>query len=327
MSEFYKLFHIRKDLDNRIVPLCPVLDAEGKWHAWLRIGKDLKEISIIKPIEDTYFAKKLDSEQDVYFDFMNFMYQRGTREDVYPILGCIRNDVYNLAACFQKIELFHKLKHEQNIEINRFVITEIEYIFSVCRSLFDLFQFIAKKYWAGIKLFDSTIKKRDLNDSFAGMALKGEEIRTADELQKKFGLPLPWANLYIQEADFFKKIRKYRDSIHHQGLTPNIIFHAPEGFAISSTYKPFACFNIWKKETFLRNNLAPVKPIIAFVVKETLGAMDRYINMLSRIIKFPEEIAPGYRLFMRSYHIHKLTELEDYIENNPWYEVLPKVTQ
>lgn len=322
MGKFDTLFHIRKDLNNRIVPLCPVLDAGGKWHTWLNRGRDLQEISIIKPVESTYFAQKQDSEQDVYFDFMNFMYQRGTREDVYSILEYIRNDMYNLAACFQKIELYHKLKYEQGVDINRFVITEIEYIFSVCRSLFDLFQLVSKKYWDGIKLFDSTVKKRELKNSFAGMALRGEEIRTNDELQRGFGLPPLWANFYVQEADFFKKIRKYRDSIHHQGLTPDIIFHVPEGFAISSNYKPFACFNIWKKETFLRNKLAPIKPIIAFVVKETLSAMNRYVRMLSHIIKFPEEIAPGYLLFMRSYHIHRLTELEDYIENNPWYSIL-----
>lgn len=319
MSKFDKLFHLTKDLNNRIVPLCPVLDSEGKFHVWIERGSDLLEMKIIKPIESDYFGQKADTEQDIYFDFLNFMYQRCTREDVFPMLEAITNDMHNLAACFQKIELFHKLKYERDIEVNRFIVTEIEYIFSVCRSLFDLFQFIAKKYWDGIVLIDSTIKKRSLKDSFAEMALKGEAIRTADELQRRFGLPLPWANFYIQEADFFKKIRKYRNNVHHRGLTPKIIFHTSKGFAIHADYEPFTYFNVWKKETFMPNDLAPIKPIIAFVVKETFGAMNRYINMLARIIKFPEEIAPGYFLFMRGYHIHKLAELEDYIENNQWY--------
>lgn len=324
MSKFDKLFHLTKDLNNRIVPLFPVLDSEGKFHVWIERKDDLMEIKIIKPVESDYFGQKADSKQDIYFDFLNFMYQRCTQEETYPMLEAITNDMHNLASCFQKIEVFHKLRYEQNTDINRFVITEIEYIFSVCRSLFDLFQLIAKKYWNGIKLLDSTIKKRELKDSFAEMVLNGEKVRTADELQRRFGLPPPWANFYVQEVDFFKKIRKYRDDIHHRGLTPRIIFHVPKGFAIEASYEPFACFNAWKKETFLPNDLAPIKPIIAFVVKETLGAMNRYINMLARIIKFPEEIAPGYFLFMRGYHIHKLAELEDYIENNQWYPEYPK---
>jgi hypothetical protein len=319
MSKYDKLFHLRKDLQNRIVPICPVLDSEGKFHVWIDRNNDFQEINIIKPVESDYFGQKADSPQDVYFEFMNFMYQRGTREDVYPILAAISNDMHNLAACFRKVELFHTLKYEQSVDVSRFVITEIEYIFSTCRSLFDLFQLVAKKYWNGIQLFDTTVQKRDLKDSFAEMALSGEMIRTKEELQKRFGLPDVWANFYVQESDFFKKIRKYRDSIHHKGLTPAIIFQTPNGFAIQADYQPFACFNVWKKETFLPNNLAPIKPVIAFVVKESFNAMNRYVNMLSHIIKFPPEIAPGYLLLMRGHHIHKLAELEDYIENNPWY--------
>ncbi len=319
MSKFDKLFHIRKDIKNRIVPLCPVLDSEGKWHIWLDRGDDFQEMKIIKPVESDYFGQKADSEQDIYFEFMNFMYQRATIQDVFPTLQAITSDMHNLGACFQKIELFHRLKHEQNIDINRFVVMEIEYIFSVCRSLFDLFQLVAKKYWNNIKLLDPNIKKKQLKDSFSEMVLKGEEIKTSESLQKSFGLPPIWANFYVNEAEFFKKIRKFRDDINHRGLTPSTIFHVNKGFAIQADYKSFADFNIWKKETFLPNNLAPIKPIIAHVVGETFGAMNRFVIMLSQTIKFPEDIAPGYFLFMRGHHIHKLSKLEDYIENDAWY--------
>lgn len=321
MTKFDKLFHIRKDIKNRIVPLCPVLDAEGKWHVWLDRGTDFQEIKIIKPVESDYFAQKADSREDVFFEFLNFMYQRGTREDVYPILQAITSDMHNLSACLAKLELFHRLKNEQQLDIHRFVVIEIEYIFGVCRSLFDLFQLIAKKYWDGIQLFEYNHRKRELKNSFRNMVLKGEAetIKSSEEIQTQFGLPPQWADFYIKEADFFKKIRKYRDDIHHRGLTPNIIFHTAKGFAIQADYEPFACFNIWKSETFQPNNLAPIKPIIAFVIKETFAAMNRYVQMLAEIIKFPEEITPGYYLFMRGHHIYKLTELKDYIENNVWY--------
>ncbi|MBU4467300.1 MAG: hypothetical protein KKC39_00955 [Candidatus Omnitrophica bacterium] len=319
MSKLDKLFHIRKDISNRTIPSLPVLDAEGKWHIWLDRGDDLQEIKVVKPVESDYFAQKVDSKDDVFFDFLNFMYQKGTRSDVYPILQAIKDDMHNLSSCFVKLELFHRLKEEQQVDISRFAVTEIEYIFSVCRSLFDLFQIITKKYWNGIKLFEYKYPKRELKDSFGDMALKGEEIRSSMEIQSKFGLPSQWADFYVGEADFFKKIRKYRDNIHHRGLITDFIFHTPKGFAIRADYGPFACFNVWKAESFQQNNLAPIKPVIAFVVKETFAAMNRYVQMLAKIIQFPEEIAPGYYVFLRGYHINKLAKLEDYIENNVWY--------
>lgn len=319
MSKFDKLFYLRKDINNRIVPVLSALDVEGKWHVWLDQGNDFLEIKPIKPVESLYFAQKIDSEKDVFFEFLNYLYQRGTREDTYPILKDITNDMYNLSACLQKLELFHRLEKEQEMDVRRFVTTEIEYVFGVCRSLFDLFQLVAKKYWDGIVLFNTNHRKRELKDSFGDMVLKGGVARSSKELQDKFGLPSQWADFYVREADFFKKIRKYRDDIHHRGLTTDMIFHTPKGFAIQATYESFAGFNVWKSETFFPNNLAPIKPIIAFVIKETFSAMNRYIQMLAKIIKFPEEIAPGYFLFMRGYHIHKLVELEYCIENNPWY--------
>ena len=297
MTKFDKLFHIRKDISNRIVPVLPVLDSEGKWHVWLDRGIDLQEIRVIKPVESDYFAQKADSKEDVFFEFINFMYQRGTRDDVYPILRAIKDDMHNLASCFAKLEFFHKLKEEQKLDVSRFVVTEIEYIFGVCRSLFDLFQIITKKYWNGIKLFEYKHPKRELKDSFGDMVLKGEEIRNSEEIQNKFGLPPQWADFYVSEADFFKKIRKYRDDIHHRGLITDFIFNTSKGFAIQADYGPFACFNVWNKDTFLQNNLAPIKPIIAFIVKETFEAMNRYVQMLAKIIRFPEEIAPGYYIF------------------------------
>ena len=48
--------------------------------------------------------------------------------------------------------------------------------------------------------------------------------------------------------------------------------------------------------------------------------MDRFVEMLSRKIELPREIAPDYRLFLRGRNIHKLSGLEKAIEDNVWYD-------
>ena len=47
--------------------------------------------------------------------------------------------------------------------------------------------------------------------------------------------------------------------------------------------------------------------------------MNRFVDMLSKEIILPEEMAPGYRLFLRGKHLHKLNELQESIEHDVWY--------
>jgi hypothetical protein len=49
------------------------------------------------------------------------------------------------------------------------VTTEVEYFFSVCRSVFHLLQEIIARLWANIKLNDASIKKKSLKFSFNDM--------------------------------------------------------------------------------------------------------------------------------------------------------------
>ena len=101
-------------------------------------------------------------------------------------------------------------------------------------------------------------------------------------------------------------------------LSRNILFVTEKGFAINANYEPFKAFNIWDKKTFLQNDLAPLRPIIAFVIKQTLSSMNRFVGVLSKEIKFPEDIAPGYRVFLRGPHICRLVRLNDYIKDRVW---------
>jgi len=113
----------------------------------------------------------------VYFEFINFIHQKAVDPSIFKIVESIDDDIYNLSACLSKLELFYNLRNQGGVYIQRYITTEIEYIFGVCRSLFDLFQKTAKNYWNSITLVNQSIVKKELADSFADMSLKDDFIR------------------------------------------------------------------------------------------------------------------------------------------------------
>jgi len=316
-NEFDKLFHIRKDRDdNRIIPICPALDDTGKFHMWAPGNGKVIEYKG-EPVEQTYFAKEPHSECDFCFKFLNCMYQRATSWDIMRLLDAIGNDIYNLSTCLAKIELYHKVRNDKDIEIHRFVETEVEYIFAVCRSLYDLLQKIARNLWRNSKSFKHS--KKELNYSFAKMVLKGENLLTKEELQQNYALTPIFAEFYVKEAPFFKMLRDYRNNIQHNGLSPDYIYKTENGFAVHANSKPFSSFNVWDKNTFLPNNLAPLNPILGYVIRSTLSAMNDFVDIMKKENVLPDEIAPAYLLFMKGYYTDKLSKLSEMIHKNVWY--------
>jgi hypothetical protein len=123
-----------------------------------------------------------------------------------------------------------------------------------------------------------------------------------------------------------RRITPFREELYSGNVLLDIdmLYSTDKGFAVKPEYEPFASFGVWKEETFQtafleRIKVAPIKPIVAFAIKETLGAMDRFVEMLSIRRSLPEEIAPGYHLFLRGRQIHQLNELEYAIEDDVWY--------
>jgi hypothetical protein len=318
IENFSDLFHLRKDLGGRIIPSIPVLGDDGRFHLWVHQGTRLLEMPIGEPVESSYFAKAKASEADYFLEVLDFVYQRAVNFDVFAFMGNIENDVYNLAASLSKLELCYR-SNEETVSRQRYITTEIEYIAYACRSLYDNFQRLVKNHWDSTRLLDGSITKRELKDSFAAMALNDEKPRDPSWLCKQYGLPIQWAEYYANEASFFSLLRKFRNDIDHLGVTPENVFMTEKGIAISANTKPFKDFKIWNESTFLPNNLAPLLPILSFIIKSSLEAMDRFTRLIKGIIVFPEDIAPGYRVFLRSPHSRHLEMLERYINTDVWY--------
>ncbi len=293
---------------------------KGEWQIWLALPTGLRCIKG-EPTEANYFARTRQKDTDVYMDFLNFMAQRACWADAMKFIDGIQNDIHNLGASLGKLELFyHSSKTNPNLDATRFVSTEIEYIFGVCRSLFDLLQEVVATLWHRIELNDKSIKKCQLPESFRRMVLKNEQLMTVNEIQTKFHVPTELASFYHRNGPFFKILRQYRDNAMHRGADFRFVFVTKKGFAISADIEPFASFGVWNEKHMLPNRLASLRPAIAHVITETFRACEDFTQTIQRIISFPPDIVPGFKLFLRGYHNRQLLEMKDVLKNCSWWE-------
>ncbi|RPJ56684.1 MAG: hypothetical protein EHM12_10030, partial [Dehalococcoidia bacterium] len=305
-QELKKIFYIEDINQNRVFPMLPAYDDDAKFHYWIEKNGIITEL-LAEPILGDYFSKIKQSENDYYFEFLDFFYQKLLIPDLEHIINSISNDIHNLSASLDQIDLFYKLSlldeykkdYQKFVLLKRYIITEIEYIFISCRSMYDLLQKIIRATWKRIKFIDTTSKKRELPTSFRECVISNEKLLSKDEITKKYLLSDKLSEYYVSEGQVFKKIRDFRVKIEHDGLTPDKIFISDNGFSIYSEYKSFKEFNIWKEETFLPNNLAPLKPILAYVIYSTINAMNKFVNAIEKEIIFMKKVAPEYKLFMR----------------------------
>ena len=232
-AEAAKLFHVRQDFGRRVLPLCPAFDDARKLHYWIPSENNtLMELPVSRVAEGDYFAKQPDSADDFFFFFLHFCYQHVLDYAPAPFLSAIVDDVLNLSASLAKLEFLHANRNE-TFRLSRPVITEMEYIFSTCRSLYDLLQKVAAALWA-------KVSGKDLPDSFNSMVYHGESLRSPEDLCSKYGLTAPLANFYHTEAPAFRQIRDLRVKIEHHGLAMQTIFAMNEGFGVSSSFGPLA---------------------------------------------------------------------------------------
>lgn len=295
----------------------------GQWQMWFPLSSGLTMLKG-EPAEADYFAKSPEKDTDIYLDFLNFMTQRACWADVMKTIDGIRCDVHNLGASLGKLDLFYQASRDRRLEVTRFVSTEIEYVFCVCRSLFDLLQEIIAALWKRVKLLDETVKKKQLPNSFRKMVLKDEKLLSVADIEEQWHVSQALAEFYHRHGPFFELLRNYRDAVVHSGRDLRAIFVTERGFAVSADFQPFASFGVWSDQNMLPNRLASLRPVVAYVITETLRACEDFVQSISREIYFPPEIAPGFKLFLRGFHNRHLIEMKSVLSECRWWDAEPK---
>lgn len=305
-------------VDGRFIPSLSYKNNEGKWILWMPVNDKLTML-YANPAESEYISQKPDNENDVLLNFYNFFLKHISYPDIYPKIVSIRDDFHNLCTVIAKIDTYHNLKVNKSMRIHRFASTELEYLFIVCRSLFDLLQEIISGVWSKITLFDDQIHKKTLPKSFREMVMKNNEMLSQDEIQERYNIPEPMAKYYFEAAPFFLILRQYRDKVVHSGKAVDIVFELENGFAVDKNSEPFSSFNVWKESDFFNDNLASLRPVIHHMITQTLKSCDDFVNVISSIIKFPPSLIPNHNIYTRGYNTSAYIKLIKTIEDQRWW--------
>ena len=295
---------------------------EKEWHMWLVTPDGLIPLKG-EPVEADYFGRERQSDRDACVAFLDFMAQRACWIDALHAIGGLSCDIHNLGASLAKVDLFYEASKDRKTEVARFVSTEIEYIFGVCRSIFDLLQKTIARLWNRVTPTDKALQKKNLPESFRAMVMRDRTRMSVDEIIDRWSIPRQLAEYYFKQGPFFELLRSYRDKIAHHGQDLRFLFVTERGFAISADTEPFATLNVWNDEHMLPNRLASLRPVLAHIITETLRACEEFTDVMQRFVVFPPPIAPGFTLFLRGHHMRELLQMQSILENCLWWDQDP----
>lgn len=312
-------------IGTRRVNLMPWWDG-ATWHLWTPGPAGLINLRPVDAYFADYVGKEAASENDVVIPFVEVMWQHLSWSDVCPRISAISADFHNLGTSVEKLSLYFEHRESAGVSVSEFVKTELEYLFILSRSVFDLLQEVVAWIWGNaVQLHDPTMEKlrkqNKVPTTFSKMVLSSEQVRSADDLQNKYAISLQLAQAYVEIAPFFVGVRRFRDQIVHLGKDPRMLFSTERGFCILKSAYGFGELPFWRPEHEENQNLLSLLPLLAHVVLGTIQSCNALVAALVAGLQLPPPIAPGHRVFVRGPHNKALIWLMDVAVGNasPWW--------
>ena len=298
-----------------------LIDEDNSIKWWYKSNNDYILMKRCLISDGFYFSLNKKDSNDTYIKYIDFIYQK-TPFFSSKISNKILSDIMNLLISLAKIDFFDKLDNSYNLNPSDFLLTEIEYILIVCRSLFDLLQeFINfslsrfKYTYDGGKTFKTI---NNLPQSFFYLSNHDSEY-----LLKKYKLPPFMPAFYDKYRVFFKYLRDMRDDIIHYGkadLNGKIYKLDDKGF-VFSTRENINFTNFAKDFNLLDENksktTSPILPVLAYIIFVSIEALSEFIKILENgnfFQQFPN-LAPNYKVYYRSEYSKYYNCLQNIITN------------
>ena len=326
LRELAKIPYLVVDgMGDRDLSLAPLWDG-AEWHAW--VPRPDGTLFPVKPRdvgEGIYLAREEARADDIYFPFASFVWQRASWAEVRHWYRAIIEDVHQLAASIAKIDFFWAMRERApggGLGIRRFVSSELEYLLTVCRSVFDELQEVVGAIWGRVRLLDQEQQRRkgQLRSSFADMVIVNGELMTAEQIAERRRIPPPLAAAYASAGSFLVLLRGLRDGIIHHGKDAPVVGAAERGFVVLKNEKAFASLPIWNDEHSLNEHAVSLRPALAYVAVTTLHTCNTFADILGQLFEFPRDLAPDHRLFIRSVHGGALIAAQDILQGaSPWW--------
>lgn len=323
ITDIEKVSYIKLDsFDGRVIPMQPCYLGESNWEAWVSTEVGLLPMKIVDVADACYFSKEPARTTDINLSFISLIMKRAYYKDLVHFENGILEDINNLSASVSKINFFHDIWRIDNEKISRrFVTTEMEYIFKVCKSLFDLLQEVIMKIWSRFKYNDINLKTKKLKPTFSKMVFAKNKLSTAEEIAERYIIPIQLAKFYQRNGVFFSWLRSYRDKISHGGNSIQSLYIMDDGFAISTKTSPFKDLHIWEGADLKPNGLGSVRSVVSYSILKTLHALEDFSSVIQSIMQLPPDIAPEHEVYIRGDNLNILMELHKYCEGEAWVKI------
>tara|TARA_B100001939_G_scaffold90836_1_gene77819 strand:- start:165 stop:1145 length:981 start_codon:yes stop_codon:yes gene_type:complete len=310
----------KEEIKTRAAPSLSFYD-KGQWHVWLHDpNKGCLKIHIKDVIEFGYFGSTSAGESHLSLPFLDFVVQRAITKETSRYIPGITSDLQNFGATLAKLRILHFYGLSTGKNVTRPVVTEIEYLFGLARSFFDLLQETIAGIWSTVRFRDPNLKKKNLKKSFSDIVLFDNKLLTAAEIAERHYLPMRLAEFYAKQAPFYQRIKAYRESVYHFGASPELIFQTEKGFAVKSDQPPFAALISWPFDHALPNDLNSLHFAFAKIIDCTIQACNDMAAAFLETIQFPPPIAPGFDYYLAGRHISEISSIENSIHKSPWPE-------
>jgi hypothetical protein len=267
-----------------------------------------------------YFGRvPYDSVTDLEFPIATLISQYLSFPDATEISAALENDANHLAAVIEKYRIVSHLRTIPGIAATTLIATELEYLLFLSRSMYDLVQELAKRLGNRIVRLDNSVAKvvKNLPPSFRKVALEDTRLRSAAEIQERFGLPPQLAQFYAAEAPLFAEIRALRDSIGHRGKELPHTFPIAKGFGVDHRARPWSAFPLWSSSPIIEERFGSLRALFAFLAHHVIGVTTRFAEAFSMAVQLPPAISHDVKVFLRSPFGRHLVALPQIIAD-PW---------
>lgn len=269
------------------------------------------EMQVVRPAEMFYFGSEPASTNDTKFDFLTFIAQQASFPPVKKAVGGLMDDIFNLTASIAKIKHLHTSRAVLGEGVSRMAVTEVEYLIFLCRGIFDFLQEVISRLWEDVTFSNFSQQKRSLKDrqTFSKVVVYNGAEASFEQIKERTSMPDRLVAWYCRHTRFFMSLRAFRDNLVHCGTPIQTLLVMEDGFAIQERMTAFKDMDVWFDEERGANNIVPLMPALAMIVYNTLAACEDLSLTMRECIKFPDDLAPGMSLYMRSYFNETFMEM------------------
>lgn len=126
----------------------------GRWCIWIPGPNGMIELHPTQAYHADYVAHSAAGPNDIVIPFVDLMWQRASWPEICPLISAISADFHNFGTSVEKLTYFFEHRNEVPA-VTAFVKTELEYLFTLSRSVFDLLHEAISLIWnSRIRLID-----------------------------------------------------------------------------------------------------------------------------------------------------------------------------